>query len=117
MFNLLVRRFSSAGSEDAAPADQGTKSQEDEVSKSPRGSITNINVRKLSRGSAVDQEVSPRSSIGAQVSKSSRGSFADQEVSRSPRGSIGEQVSKSPRGSFVDQEASRSPRGSVERDG
>ncbi|XP_042871177.1 uncharacterized protein LOC122252655 isoform X2 [Penaeus japonicus] len=139
MFNLLVRRFSSAGTEDATPVDQSAKSQEDEeVSRSPRGSITSLGVRKSSRGSDVDQEVltssrgsigeqvnrSPRGSVGEQVDRSPRGSIGEQvnrsprgsvgeQFDRSPRGSIGEQFSKSPRGSFTDQEISRSPRGSI----
>ncbi|XP_016839387.1 uncharacterized protein LOC100677905 [Nasonia vitripennis] len=102
------------------------------MSRSPRGSVANIDFDRSPRGSIcpdtarsprgsitpldmhIDKkERSPRGSIVSEcINQSPRGSIVPELVNRSPRGSIAPDPSRSPRGSIC-PESNRSPRGSI----
>ncbi|XP_077269527.1 uncharacterized protein LOC143901266 isoform X1 [Temnothorax americanus] len=83
--------------------------------RSPRGSIC-PDLHRIPRGSITPMEVvdrSPRGSIASEcLNQSPRGSIAP-DPNRSPRGSIAPDPNRSPRGSICPPESNRSPRGSI----
>ncbi|RLU15603.1 hypothetical protein DMN91_011356 [Ooceraea biroi] len=87
-----------------------------DVHRTPRGSITPLEVADRSpRGSIASEclNQSPRGSIVPDPNRSPRGSIAP-ESNRSPRGSICPESNRSPRGSIVPHDqTNRSPRGSI----
>ncbi|XP_043282328.1 uncharacterized protein [Venturia canescens] len=89
------------------PAENGshrnsTHSLLPEGSRSPRGSMANIEFDR-----------SPRGSICPEMLRSPRGSIVPTDLERSPRGSICPEMLRSPRGSIAPIEIDRTPRGSV----
>ncbi|XP_015123736.1 uncharacterized protein LOC107045850 [Diachasma alloeum] len=100
-----------------------------ETSRSPRGSIANIEFDRTPRGSIcpdmsrsprgsivppIDLDRTPRGSICPDISsnRSPRGSISSEYHNPSPRGSIMPEPNKSPRGSIA-PDPNRSPRGSI----
>lgn len=79
-----------------------TQSLLPEGSRSPRGSMVNIEFDR-----------SPRGSVCPELLRSPRGSVAPTDLERSPRGSICPEMLRSPRGSIAPIEMDRTPRGSV----
>ncbi|EGI64972.1 hypothetical protein G5I_06431 [Acromyrmex echinatior] len=84
--------------------------------RSPRGSICPELHRASNRGNITPMEVPDRSPRGSIVSEclnqSPRGSIAP-DPNRSPRGSIVPDANRSPRGSICPESSNRSPRGSI----
>ncbi|XP_066591758.1 TRIO and F-actin-binding protein-like [Prorops nasuta] len=86
-----------------------------ESSRSPRGSMANLDFDRSPRGSICpDISRAPRGSITPMdvVDRSPRGSIVSECLNQSPRGSIVPETNRSPRGSIC-PEGNRSPRGSI----
>ncbi|KAL6426521.1 hypothetical protein ACFW04_009149 [Cataglyphis niger] len=84
--------------------------------RSPRGSMANLDFDRSPRGSICpDVHRTPRGSITPieVVDRSPRGSIASECLNQSPRGSIVPDPNRSPRGSIAPEPANRSPRGSI----
>ncbi|KAK2583212.1 hypothetical protein KPH14_009231 [Odynerus spinipes] len=88
-----------------------------DTSRSPRGSVANLEFDRSPRGSICPEIATSRtgriaSTTPLEIDRSPRGSISSECANQSPRGSIAPDPNRSPRGSIT-PDPNRSPRGSI----